>query len=544
MKKWLLTGIILLGFLLRIIGLGSHPSGFTPDEASFGYDAYSILKTGKDQWGSNLPLIFKSFGDDKLPVYVYLTVPSVAVFGLNEFAVRLPNAILGTLAIVVVYFLASELFKRKDLALLSAFLLAVSPWHIMLSRGAFEANLTTFFLPLGVLLFLKSINGSNNIKYLSRRDKLCLLFSIFVFLINIFTYHTARILTPAILLFLVLNYKDKLKENKIFNLSITFSVILLVISVTGILIGGGRVASSAITDINYSDDRYLAQVVGESNVIAKFFYNKPVYMSVQFVKSYFSYFSPQFLFTNGPAEGTYGMIPGIGVVYFIEIIFLIGFLIKTVKEKNTKENSLLIFWILLSPIPAALTKGPGYAANRVAFMMPAIQIILAIGAVFIYEKLKTKIFKQYFVIGYSILLLINFVYVFEKYWVGQVVNQAGSMLYGTKQIVEQTNNFSRNIIISKNISEAQIYFAFYTKMNPISYQNSSKNWTLVNGWVDQQGQYSLGKYMIRNINYSVDSKLKNTILVGTPRDFPAEIKPDFSVNYPNLKSAYYIVLTK
>src|SRR5260221_7234695 len=232
MKKWLLIGIILLGFVLRVVDLANHPAGFTPDEASFGYDAYSILKTGKDQWGQTLPLVFKSFGDDKLPLYVYLTVPSVAVFGLNETAVRLPNAVLGTLAIVVVYFLVYELFKERKLALLSAFLLAISPWHIMLSRGAFEANLTTFFLPLGILLFLK---GLKNSKYL--------VLSVIVFGFNLFTYHAARILTPLIVGFLVYIYQKELRDSKKLNLWIVCFIGLSVISLFGYLTGGSRFAS-------------------------------------------------------------------------------------------------------------------------------------------------------------------------------------------------------------------------------------------------------------------------------------------------------------
>src|SRR5579859_2783590 len=248
MKRWLLVGIIALGFALRIIGLSNHPAGFTPDEASFGYDAYSILKTGKDQWGHTLPLVFKSFGDDKLPVYTYLAIPGIAVFGLNEFSVRLPNAILGTLAIVVVYFLSKELFKDEKLALLSGFLIAISPWHIMLSRGAFEANLTTFFLPLGMLLFLLGLKNRN-----------FSILSAIVFGINLFTYHTARILTPLIVFFLIWqNWKEMKKY--IFYFGIVFAIFLLP-AIYFYIVNGNRVASSGIFDLNFSDDRYLAQVI-------------------------------------------------------------------------------------------------------------------------------------------------------------------------------------------------------------------------------------------------------------------------------------------
>lgn len=535
-KKWLIIAIVVAGFVLRIIGLSSHPAGFTPDEASFGYDAYSILKTGRDQWGNSFPLVFKSFGDDKLPVYTYLTIPSVAIFGLNEFAVRFPNAILGTFAIVVIYFLVKELFKREDLAILSAFLLAVSPWHVMLSRGAFEANLTTFFLPFAILLFYMAFDKTRA----SYKTRVLLILSAIFFGINLFTYHTARILTPLIVSFLIYQNWNEFRKNIVF-FGVVFGLFLFP-AIYLYLVSGSRVASSGIFDINYSDDRYLAQVAGETSIISRFFYNKPFYIVRQFLTNYFSYFSPQFLILSGPSEGTYGMVPGVGVVYFTEIVFLCGFVWKVVRERSDGIG-LIIFSLLISPIPAALTKGPGYAANRVAIAIVPLVIVLAIGGVYLHESLKGR-WRNYFIAGYCVLFVFNFIYVGEKYLVGQTVNQAPSMIYGTKQVVEEENKFQGTIFVSKNISEPQIYFAFYTKMNPILYQAFSRKWVLVNGWVDQQGEYSLGRYDFRNINYSVDGKLKNTLLVGTSNDFPAEIKPDFIVNYPNLKPAYLIVKTR
>ena len=195
MKRFILPLILVVAFVLRVTWLDKYPAGFTPDEASFGYDAYSILKTGNDQWGHTLPIVLESFGDFKSPLYAYLTIPSVAIFGLSKFAVRLPNALLGTLAVLVVYLLTKELFKDKKLAVVAALMLAISPWHIMLSRGAFEANLTTFFLPLGILLFLKE-------RYT---------LSAIILGLNLFTYHSAKLVTPLIVGFMVFLYRDRLK---------------------------------------------------------------------------------------------------------------------------------------------------------------------------------------------------------------------------------------------------------------------------------------------------------------------------------------------
>src|SRR3989337_2813666 len=116
-KFGILLTIIFLAAILRFYKLGINPPGLYWDEAVFGYDAYSILKTGKDHHGVVLPLFFESFGDWKLPVYHHLLVPSIAVFGLNEFAVRFPSAFFGSLTIIVFFFIVKKLTKNIRLSL-------------------------------------------------------------------------------------------------------------------------------------------------------------------------------------------------------------------------------------------------------------------------------------------------------------------------------------------------------------------------------------------------------------------------------------------
>src|SRR3990170_1593087 len=151
-KKFILVAILVLAALLRIYKLGTIPPSMTPDEVALGYNAYSILKTGRDEYGKLLPVVFKSFGDFKPGLYVYLTVPFVAVFGLNEWSVRLPSAIAGILAVWFLYKVVLLFFEIRDsqspitnhqsLAKITALMLAISPWHIHFSRGAWEANVS------------------------------------------------------------------------------------------------------------------------------------------------------------------------------------------------------------------------------------------------------------------------------------------------------------------------------------------------------------------------------------------------------------------
>src|SRR3989344_7565756 len=164
--------IVFLGFILRIYQVNQIPPSLSWDEVSIGYNAYSILKTGRDEHGRFLPYdTFIGYGDYKPPLAIYLTVPSVAIFGLNEFAVRFPSVLFGTLTVLMTYFLVKELLKNEGqktinnkkndrllftvyCPILSASLLAISPWHINLSRAGFEANIALFFIVLGVYVLL------------------------------------------------------------------------------------------------------------------------------------------------------------------------------------------------------------------------------------------------------------------------------------------------------------------------------------------------------------------------------------------------------
>lgn len=110
-KLWIL---ILLSFLIRTIYINSFPPALNWDEVSHGYNAYSILNTGKDEWGVNFPTIFRAYGDYKLPVYIYLTTISELLFGLNAFAVRFVSVLAGVGIVIFGYLLGKKLWNEKS----------------------------------------------------------------------------------------------------------------------------------------------------------------------------------------------------------------------------------------------------------------------------------------------------------------------------------------------------------------------------------------------------------------------------------------------
>lgn len=553
MKKRLGLGLILsLAFFLRIISLSSYPAGFTADEAAQGYTAYSILKTGRDEWGVKFPLNPRSFGDFKAPLYTYLAIPSIAVFGLNEFAVRLPNAILGALAVLIVYFLALELFKDRKIALLSSLLLAINPWHISISRGAFETSLTTFFLPLAVLLFLLGIKKPR-----------ILILSAIIFGLNLFTYHSAKLVTPLIILVLV-TWKSNIifRKNYIAKIVAPFLILscFFVLTVFSLFSGSGtRAADIGLFSGGWqvvSDTRYFAVLSGLPDIISRIYNNKLTFVSNQFIKTYFSYLSPQFLFTDGVSEATYGMIPGIGLLYLIELPFVLASFFYLFKEKK-QEIIILWVWFFLAPIPASLVRGIGYNANRAAIMMPSIQILSAYGFFKTYLLVKKKeIFSKAILVLFPLILFLFFISFLEVYFFQAPVINSKKMNYGWPSVVSLIKDTNKKVVVSRTLSEPQAFIMFYQKMDPSVVQKDIQPWLMYekegHNFVDQIGSYNLENYEFRGFSFPEDWSKKGSILIGREEDFSIQeklidekmLKGEITVQkvlYPDNKVAFEII---
>ena len=140
MKQYLLLFLILsLALFLRVYKLDSIPPALNRDEAGFGYEAYSLLKTARDQHGRFLPLSFELFGVWEYPVQFYVKIPFIAVLGLNTFSVRFSVVAVALVTVVFVFKLTQRWFDRR-LALLATLLLSLSSWHFFMSRAGYSQS--------------------------------------------------------------------------------------------------------------------------------------------------------------------------------------------------------------------------------------------------------------------------------------------------------------------------------------------------------------------------------------------------------------------
>ncbi len=211
--------ILILAAILRFYKLGSYPVSLSWDEAAIGYDAFSIAKTGHDQYGKKFPILFQSFNDYKLPGYIYVDSLFVKAFGLSEFWVRLPSALFGIFAVLLIYLLNRKIFDEK-IALASAFLLAISPWHLQFSRAAFEANSALTIVLLGLTLIFSGF-----------KNKISALVAIPILSLSLYFYYSPRIFIPLILVVIVLVYKKEIAQNLKYFLTGAFIAGLILIPI-------------------------------------------------------------------------------------------------------------------------------------------------------------------------------------------------------------------------------------------------------------------------------------------------------------------------
>lgn len=543
MKYWLiiqrlqfviLVLIVGLAAILRLIALTSYPAGFNADEAAIGYNAWSILHTGRDEFGHFFPVAFTSFGDYKPPLYFYLTIPFVAALGLSEWAVRLPSALMGVGTVFILFFLVKKMFKKDVIALTASFFLAISPWHLHFSRGGWETNLATFLFVLGVYFFLKAIENSK-----------FWIPTALVFALSFYAYQATRVLTPVlVLVLLLLFYQDVLKFKK---QVIVAGIIGFIIILPGILtfFGGGGTARFSGVSI-FADLGPINQVNElrgqHENFGGRLFHNKISAYGISFLKKYSDHFSGDFLFIKGDPIPR-NNIPETGVLYLFDLPFLLlGFYFLLTKRE--KFWALPITWLLVAPLASGLTFQSPQALRSLNMVIP----LLIIGAYGFYHSFSCLFrYRVIFVVLLSVsmsLLIFNFSHYLHQYYVHNPKYQPIAFEYGFADLVSYVSSVQNNydkIIVTDRYDQPYILFLFYLKYSPEKCQNEAK--------LTPRDRFgfstvrSFGKFEFRTVDYERDSQIKNTLLIIADEEIPADANIIKKILYPNGSEAFKIVKT-
>lgn len=463
-KFFLIFTILFLALILRIYRLDEVPIELFGDEIDVGIQAYSILKTGQDYLGNGFPVMFQSFTEYRLPAFIYSAVPFVAVFGLNEWGVRLTSVFWGILGILGMFLLSQKLFNTK-IGLLSALFLTASPWHLQYSRqGGIESVMLLTFLIFGLWCFLKGLE-----KYL------WLIISVILFSLSIYIYPVAIVFILIIGMFLTAAYFRNLLKYGLPKLASALFIGAVILTPYLFLNIQGK-AGERFSSISIWSDQTLIKDINErrekeqNSNIASIFHNKLLVYFYEASGNYLKSISTEFLFFKGDPNLRHS-VGGMGELYFFEIITIVlGLLLLTTKTKN---RIFIIGLLLISPIPASLTRDGGYHASRLITMLIPLMILLALGMEYLLQNFKN--FKMKLILGFVfVLAFINVSYYFHRYYNDFSRDGWRFWQVGYKESVEYIKKIDKDykrIYINNTYETALPRFLFWYSFDPRFFHN-------------------------------------------------------------------------
>lgn len=407
--KVVIIALFVVGVYLRLWNLSKAPLSLFGDEVDVGLQAYSILTTGKDYMGNNFPVIFRSFAEHRLPMQLYMSVPFINIFGLNELGVRGASVLMGFLSILGMYFLTKEIFGKR-VSVIATLLLLFSPWHFVFSR---QANDTGFLLPFTLFGTLFFIKGLKNYKYF--------LLSAFIWGLGIYSYATYSLFAPLFIFSISLINFHKLKKYSFKKLFLAVFLGILVInpyiyqSIKG-------TTTERVSNISVLTKEELVIKVAEGRKWVRgfwgeVFYNKYTVTASELFKNYSRSLSLNFLFSEGDPNLRHN-IGGLGQLYAYEIAtVLIGIftVIKFSDKKHIKFYLMFLLWLAIAPIPSILTKSGGTHAARLILMLPPLVIFSALGINTIINS-NRNFAKVIFLISIMFIAIFNMGNFFYKYF--------------------------------------------------------------------------------------------------------------------------------
>lgn len=440
----LLFLILSLASAVRIYDLDSNPPGFFADEAAIGFNAYSILKTGRDEYGVKFPLFFQSFGDYRLPLPIYLEVPSIFLFGLSHFSVRFTAAIFGILTVLLLFLLVKEVFGENE-GLLASFLLAISPWHIHFSRTAWECIYFPFFLLLGFYFFVRAV-----------KRKIPLWPSFLVFALTLYTYYPAWLVTPLFSLGLLAFYRHNLRARR----KEVLVALMVFLAMSLPLLNGFR------------DGRLLTRWQHVSIFSEQKLSLRQMIFSV--LGTYVAHFSRDFLFQKGDIDFpghfiTRHSVRGMGQLYLFEAPLLILGVFLFLK-KLTPAKSSILWLLLLYPLGSSLANS-GPTANRSIVGIIPFVLISGLSLSFLIQNLKVwfvnkKLAQRFVLAATAVLISFSFLIYLERYFREYPLYSADywGWQFGPRDVMKyfktQTANYD-DLILSGEFNAPTISLKFY-----------------------------------------------------------------------------------
>lgn len=408
------------------------------DELDVGYQSYSLVTTGRDYKGNFLPTYIHSFSEWRAPGLMYAMMPFIKVFGLNEWGVRVGPSVFGVLSILGFYLLLVKINIDKKVALLTAFLVSITPWHIQYSRAGFEVTLLSSLLMFG-LYFLISKKVVISAVLLS----LCL-----------YVYSSANVLMPLLVIMTLYFYRFNFTEFKRFCLA----GFLISIPIIYQLFFGHLSDRFATLSILGNKD-VIAEVNdyrngAGSSYISRVFYNKYVVSARKIFFNYSNALGSNFLFNEGDVTFRHSLHQ-VGNLFWVELPLVLWGIIQIIKRRK-------YFWImgflLIAPLASSLTIDGYNHATRLFLMVFPLSFLAAYGLANI------KKFKLFFIL----MLLFEFSR-FQYYYWNFYRNQSWRWWHtGYKesmQYISENKDKYEKVVMDNSYEPALIRFLFWNKID-------------------------------------------------------------------------------
>ena len=475
MRKYIFAAVVLVLTLLvvslRLYRLGDIPQGLTKDEAYYGYDAYSIMETGKDIWGERYPLRFKSTGEYKLNL-TYLIVPAIKLFDLTERALRTPSAIFGLLTLPVLFFTLRAFSLSSWLSLVMTVIFAFSPWTFGMSRLFYESNVGLFFLALGFYGFIRLILTPSRVWGVLAPLSLGL---------SAYLYGPYLYLGGAVIIIYTLLTR---------RLNKSFILYLLVLAPFLFQLSGGsglkrlsqewalKMPGYAMETDDARMNCYLS--FAKSSSLAKLcypFWNKPVNQLYDIGSTALATLSPEFLFFKG--NNPY-IVPSHAGAYSLSLtpLYFLGIIALSRLFFAHKKLSLPPLFLLLNLLFAVIVVSlPGRVElYRSPVVLYFIFVILSLGANWLTEHLSTKI-----MILYLCLIFFDQTRYLLTYFTHFTRTNPLVFSADAREIYDYLSAHRDYTYLVDRKFHGPIYAAFYWKLDP-TYFRERVDWTSPDPW--------------------------------------------------------------
>ncbi len=342
--------VFILAFVLRFLFLGNYPNGLAFSEATLGWRDQNLINYGKDEYGRAFPFIFSNWKDLELPIPSYLTLPFVAYDMTNITLLRTFYALSGFLAVIGAYFLSKKLFpEQKNLSLAVAFIMAINPWGIWLSRFV-----NPYIVSLNLVIW--------GMYFLLFKSKVFLIGVILLILAILSSKISIYFLVPM-LLFMMLkkDYKSRFFLGGLILLSLFTLIVLYSFGGTNTFFNNELSIfknSDILSNLNLIRGQEIKAHL--PSFLGGIFYNKLIFV-IYIIGNFLTYFNPGYLFGYGD-KNSFHNLSNVGLFLFTLFpVFLLGLykFIGQKKELNfySKESwKFILIWFLCSTIPAIFAK--------------------------------------------------------------------------------------------------------------------------------------------------------------------------------------------